>query len=417
MAKSSIACRDKTRFNIPMKTRVQLALMGALTSIAVHIYLTLHFYPLKFGYAAGESVCNLNTKFNCDAVAASAYSSVFGIPIALFGAATNLILFGMILMSWFEWSENPERLRRWTLLLAGISLGASVVMGTISFTQMQNYCLFCMIAYALSAVVFFAYKGMLHEPFWMHLRRDIPHLWAESKGVVVSYALVPVLAYLGHQTFMQNFGDAQVDQMVRESIQEWVQAPKQNFVAKPTLVMGPASDHAALTLVEFADFRCSHCKHASYSLDAFVHSHPDVRFEFYTFPLDGACNEKIEGANGISCRLAASVFCAEKENKGWELHGTLFNIQDQVNRLSTPSELDPLLAQTVSQLGLNWERLQSCMADPATQDAIKAQAKQGALVNVMGTPTIFANGRQLNRGQIIPVLQAARAKALESAQK
>jgi protein-disulfide isomerase len=35
-------------------------------------------------------------------------------------------------------------------------------------------------------------------------------------------------------------------------------------------------------------------------------------------------------------------------------------------------------------------------------------------VNVQGTPTIFANGRQLNGGQILPVLQAVRNKALES---
>jgi len=51
------------------------------------------------------------------------------------------------------------------------------------------------------------------------------------------------------------------------------------------------------------------------------------------------------------------------------------------------------------------------MNDPVTQDAIRAQAKQGALVNVMGTPTLFANGKLLNSGQLVPVLQAG---ALES---
>jgi protein-disulfide isomerase len=193
---------------------------------------------------------------------------------------------------------------------------------------------------------------------------------------------------------------------------DWQNAPVQNFVAKPSLVMGPAPEAAVMTLVEFADFRCGHCKRASYTLHAFVKSHPDVRFEFYSFPLDGACNEKIEQANGISCRLATAVYCAEKEGKGWPLHETLYNIQEQVNSFATPAELDPLLSQTVTGLGLNWEHLQTCMNDPMSQDAIRSQAKQGGLVNVQGTPTIFANGKLLNRGNMVPVLQAVHEKIL-----
>ncbi len=398
-----------------MKARIQLALMGCLASIAAHVYLSMHYYPLKFGFAAGQSICNLNAKFDCDAVAASSFSSVFGIPLALWGSATNLVLFALILFSWLEWSEHPERLKRGTLLLAGLSLAGSVVMAAISLTQMHNYCLFCILLYFLSAIIFFAFRGLLREPFWSNLKPDIAHVWSESKGLAVSFATVPLLAYIGHQSFMQNFGDERIGQLVSDSIHDWVAAPKQNFVAKPTMVMGPALELAAMTLVEFADFRCSHCKHASYSLDAFVKSHPDVRFEFYAFPLDGACNEKIPSSNGMSCRLATAVFCAEKEGKGWELHHSFYAEQETVNHLTGPTDLDPVIAQTVSKLGLNWERLQTCMADPASQDAIRAQAKQGALVNVMGTPTLFANGRLLNGGHLVPVLQAARQKSIDLA--
>src|SRR5437868_1769535 len=57
---------EKTGLISSMKTRIQLALMGALISIALHLYLTMHYYPVKFGFAAGQSICNLNAKFNCD---------------------------------------------------------------------------------------------------------------------------------------------------------------------------------------------------------------------------------------------------------------------------------------------------------------------------------------------------------------
>lgn len=398
-----------------MKTRVQIALMGCLASVAAHLYLTLHYYPLKFGFAAGNSICNLNAKFDCDAVAASGYSSLFGIPLSVWGLVTNAVLFFMILFSWLEWSEHPERLKRWTLLLAGGSFVASLVMGVISFTQLNSYCLFCLTLYVLSAIIFFAYRGLKREPLGPGLTADLPHLWSDSKSILLGFAAIPLLAYLTHQIFMQNFGDAQVEKLVNESVQEWTLASAQNFVAKPTMVMGPSLETAALTLVEFADFRCSHCRHASYTLDAFVKSHPDVRFEFYSFPLDGECNEKIESKNGISCLLATAVFCAEKEGKGWELHHSLYNAQDDINHAAGVPEVEPILAQLVAPLGLSWDRLKTCTTDPAVSDAIRAQAKQGVLVNVMGTPTLFANGKLLNRGQMMPVLQAVREKSLESA--
>src|SRR6185437_2601668 len=123
----------------------------------IHFYLSTHYYPLKFGFAAGQSICNLNAKFDCDAVASSSYADVFGVPVALFGASANFVLFVMMLLSWLEWTENPERLKRWSLLMAGFVLSASVVMGTISLTEMREYCLFCLTLYALSFIIFFAF--------------------------------------------------------------------------------------------------------------------------------------------------------------------------------------------------------------------------------------------------------------------
>ncbi|NJL24683.1 MAG: thioredoxin domain-containing protein [Calothrix sp. SM1_5_4] len=397
-----------------MKTRVQIALVGTLLSIFAHLYLTLHYYPLKLGFAGGQSLCNLNAKFDCDAVAASPYSAFLGIPLSIWGMATNAILFFLILLAWLEWSEAPERLRRWALTLSATSVLASVIMGAISFLLMPNYCLFCIALYALSLIVFLAYKGVPREPLLPNLIRDLPELPGSGRGILIAMAAIPVSAFLTHQFFMQNFSDGKLQTLVEESLQDWQSSPKFDFVAKPSLALGPSADQASMILAEFADFRCSHCKHASYTLDAFAKSHPDVRLEFYAFPLDGACNERIESPNGISCRLAYSVYCAEKEGKGWELHHSLFEKQEQINSLPGMNEIDIVLSKEVAALGINWETLRHCLEDPATQEAIKAQTKQGGLVNVRGTPTIFANGRQLKRGQLLPVLQGARSISMKN---
>lgn len=397
-----------------MKARIQIALLSVLLSIGAHLYLTSHYYPLKFGYSTGQSICNLSAKFDCDAVVASPYSSFLDVPISVWGLAFNAVLLMLILLSWLEWSEHPERLRRWTFLMTGLSLAGSFVMAGISAAMMSSYCPFCIALYALSFVTFFAFKGVLKEPFFMHLKRDFAVLWSESRGIVVALVAIPVLAFLTHQFFMQNLGNSQVARMVTESVDEWEHSPPQDFVAKPAIAMGPEKDKATVTLVEFADFRCPHCKRASYTLHAFVKAHPDVRFEFYAFPLDGQCNEKIEQPNGISCRLAAAVYCAEREGKGWEMHDMLFDKQEEISHSQSPAELDTNLGKNITPLGLNFETLQRCLDQPETMDAIKAMAKQGALVNVMGTPTLFANGKLLSRGQLVPVLQSVHAKAKQS---
>jgi len=397
-----------------MKRRIQLALMGCVLSVGAHLYLTLHYYPLKFGFASGQSLCNLNAKFDCDAVSASAYSAFLGIPLAAWGAVFNAILFILILLSWLEWSEYPERLKRWTVLLAGSSVLASGVMAVISVAMMNNYCLFCIALYAFSVIIFIALLGWLREPFWQNLKTDIPYLWSESRGILIAIAAIPLLAFLTHRIFTQNLGDGQISRLVNEVVRDWQHAPKVDFVAKPSLAMGANNEDATLTLVEFADFRCGHCKRASFTLHAFVKAHPDVRFEFYSFPLDGACNDKINQSTGMSCRLAAAVYCAEKDGKGWPMHDLIFSKQDTINGLGTTQDIDTLLAKEITPTGLNWESMQRCLNEPETADAIRAQAKQGALVNVMGTPTLFANGKMLSRGHIVPVLQAVHERVKQS---
>ena len=394
-----------------MKFRTQLALSAVLLSFVAHVYLTLHYYPLKFGLAESASACNLSATFNCDTAATSTFASFLSVPMSLWGAATQAVLFYLILMGWLEWSEYPERTRRAAASLAGLSAFASLVMGGISMFYLRSYCVVCLGLYVLSFVTFAACRGLLREPFWMHLRRDLPLVWTKARDVLVAFALIPVGAFLAHQSFLMNYNGDEVAAATRDSIAAWAAAPPQNFLAKPLLALGPA-EGAVLRMVEFADFRCTHCRHAGYSFDAFARSHPDVRFEFYAFPLDGQCNEKISSGDGISCRLAFAVQCAERDGRGWALHHAIFEAQDEVNRVTTPAEVDVILSRLSVAEGLGWEHLRGCMEDPSVADAIKAQAKQGGLVDVRGTPTLFANGRQLPRAQLVPVLEAAREAAL-----
>lgn len=384
--------------------------MSAALATFVHLYLAYHYYPVKFGFSSGPSICSINATFDCDAVAASSYSDFLGVPIALFGFATNLVIFLMVLGQWLGWTEHPERLRRWALLLMGLSLVASITMGIVSL-RLHNYCLFCIAAYVLSVIMFVCYQPTLQEPFFANLGGDLASLWSESRGIVFALLAIPVIAFLSHRMSLEAYGVTEVGKIVKLSITEWQSTPKVELNVAPALASGPTREQAKLVISEFADFRCGHCKHAYPSLDKFSKTHPEVRLEFYNFPLDGECNEGIPDKSGISCRLAYSVMCAEKQGKGWDLHHALYDAQDAMNASEALAlkSVDEEIKRVAERVSLDTTQLFQCMTDPAIADAVRLQAKAGVNAKIQGTPTIFFDWRVLNRGQLIPVMEAALA--------
>jgi protein-disulfide isomerase len=184
-------------------------------------------------------------------------------------------------------------------------------------------------------------------------------------------------------------------------------APKQDFdlslgLSAPEQV----NSNVKMTIVEFADFRCPHCKHAAPTLHAFLKSNSDVRLIFKPFPLDGTCNEAIKsGGDGVSCGLAAAVLCAEKiAKKGWSAHDYIFENQSEISQARSLEKNIDGLAQ---HLDLNKNEINNCIKDSATMDLIRKMAKEGEIAQIQGTPAVFVNGKLLGAGHLLPVLKAA----------
>jgi protein-disulfide isomerase/uncharacterized membrane protein len=391
-----------------MKMYTRIALVCCLVSVVLHGYLTNHYYPLHFASAEAPSMCNLGTKFNCDAVTASTYSSVMGVPLSILGAVSNFMIFMMLLLAWIEWTSQPERLRRWAVGLAGVSALASVLMMGISLVKLNTYCPFCIGLYVLSFVIFETSRRTLKEPLFKGFLSDLPNMWAESQNILWAVVAIPVLSYIIHTGFLQNYGAGQMDRVINLSVADWASAPTVDLNVKPLLTKGPEKAAAAMTISEFADFRCHHCKNAANSLHAFTNAHDDVRFEYYAFPLDGNCSSA--ETVGISCQLAFAVYCAQAQGRGWEMHDVVYAAQDKTLQLEAAPQVKGMLADFSRDAKVDLPTLEKCMADPATQDAIASQSKLGSNNGINSTPSIFANGKLLPRGALIPVLEKAREK-------
>jgi protein-disulfide isomerase/uncharacterized membrane protein len=383
-------------------TWLLILMIVSLVTMAVHAYLTLQHYQLKLGLAEGRSVCNLNATFNCDSVAISKYSALFGIPMALLGLLSQIVFFIALFTVRFDLSTKIAWLRRFLFWFSCFVFATSVVMGLISTFALGTFCLFCMATYLLSIVQLIgAWKIQPQSPF-SFLSSDIGTLLMEARWVLVLLVLIPGIGWMSNAMILDSYGFGRIQVAIQDSLAQWDAAPTQNFQEDRGLSLTRSAGPVKMTIVEFADFLCPHCKAASPTLEAFTQSHPDVKLIFKTFPLDGKCNKAISRAgDGLRCQLAAAVVCAQNQGqKGWEAHHWIFERQEQFHTTTFSNVSD----QIVKDLHLDKPSFDTCLNADATQETIQSMAQEGA--SIPGTPTIFVNGKVLERGQALPVLEA-----------
>lgn len=381
-----------------------LALLTSFAALATHFYLSKHYFELNLGLSSGGAVCNINSTFNCDTVSASKFATLFGIPMALWGLTTQLIVFLFTLVYSLGLSADRSRMGRYTFYLSLFVAITSVVMGGISLLFLSSYCLFCILAYVLSFIHLYAVASSLDSKPGTHATNDISMAFTKNKGVGISVISILPLAFLFNNMFLDHFGGSLLKESVESSFAGWSD-PTTTTHAFTNEGISKGPENAKMVIVEFADFLCPHCKHAAPSLKVFTDSHPDVRFVFKAFPLDGLCNAdpKMPKGDGIRCLLSKTVYCADKiAQKGWVIYEKIFELQEKIYSSGSAPEI---LKVMMDENKIDNAAMEACRNDEATHKSILAQSQEGMQAKIEGTPTIFVNNKYLSRGQLIPVLQ------------
>jgi protein-disulfide isomerase len=141
---------------------------------------------------------------------------------------------------------------------------------------------------------------------------------------------------------------------------------------------GPAS--APVTIVEWADFECPHCRHASPLLDKLVDTNAGkVRLVYKFYPLQN----HVHGESAARAAVAAM-----KQGKFWEMHHTLFEHQDALE----PRDIE----RYARELGLDMAKFKADWEAEATADRVSRDRKHGDAVALSGTPAIYINGREFD---------------------
>lgn len=156
---------------------------------------------------------------------------------------------------------------------------------------------------------------------------------------------------------------------------------------------GPAD--ARVTVVEFSDFECPHCRELSRTLKDIEPKYPQVRFVFKDFPLVQIHPWAMTAALAARCAYAHSPAAF------WKVQEAIFANQDIISADNAWDELEEL----VLQVGISREAFRACVAAPETRQAIDANIADARALKITSTPTVYVNGRPLVGGGKDPLEQ------------
>jgi protein-disulfide isomerase len=151
---------------------------------------------------------------------------------------------------------------------------------------------------------------------------------------------------------------------------------------------GPAD--ARVTVVEFADFQCPHCRELYEELKAIEARYPQVRIVYKDFPLTTIHPWAQTAALGGRCAFQQSPAAF------WKVHDSIFDNQDV---LSAENVWDKLV-EFATQAGLNADTFKACLSSPDAASAVDANHADGVALDVSSTPTVYVNGRPLVGGDV-----------------
>lgn len=153
-----------------------------------------------------------------------------------------------------------------------------------------------------------------------------------------------------------------------------------NDPASPTA----GNPNGTVTLVEFFDYQCIHCKAMTSAIQALVTKNPNLKVVFKELPIFGG-----------NSQLASQVaLAAAKQGKYMAFHDAVLAAANPI----TPDKVWSI----ASKVGLDITKLKADMNSPEIQKQIQDNFSLAQSLKLMGTPTFVLSDKNLSQFKFIP---------------
>jgi thiol-disulfide isomerase/thioredoxin len=168
-----------------------------------------------------------------------------------------------------------------------------------------------------------------------------------------------------------------LDSEIGEHLERRFRAPR---VPAFDLVAAPwkGKQSARVTVVEFVDYECPHCRQAQTLLRQLVEEYPsDVKVYFKHFPLSSHTNARLAAEGAVA---------AHKQGKFWTFNDKVWANSDSL----TPA----LLEKVAKESGLDLALWRKEAGSDGVKNRVQADRSEGSELGIVATPTIYVNGRK-----------------------
>lgn len=389
--------------------RLGLAFLAAGFGAAVSGVLLLRHHGLDAG-ALAAAACD-PTNSGCEEVAASAWSTVAGVPLAAIGLAFFVslgFLLALALLGGARLSSRPGRL---ALGLVAVALVVDLFLFGVQAFAIGSFCSLCIWTYgANGAALLFLLPArrvisMRHGPDFAVERLAVRAFWLAA-GLVAAAVLVinsglgdraedsVDLSILGVRSAAPEGLPAALPLRGAGLLPQWRNPTfRQQRLQEVSLEGLPVKGDpdAPVKIVTFSDFLCPSCRRFALAFDQYVEgpTGPHVALYYRSYPLDSTCAAHLPRVmHPGACEVARGGVCANLLGNFWDYHDAVY--------LAPPSgpDVDDVVRIAVD-AGLDEAAFRACLAEPQAEAALQADIAEAVGLGVTGTPTIFINGRRV----------------------
>lgn len=359
-----------------------LCLFGlAISAELTRIHLFVHTDP------SYHSVCAVSEGLNCETVAESPCSVYFGLPVSVWGIIAYLTI-GLLALSALVQQRLHSTWPWGILLLLSLScLAVSAALAYISVTQIGSLCLFCMASYLVNAMLLAACVVGIKKT-----QTTVGELIeSDFSAILRRPQLAGALMFSG----LALIGGTKALVPPYWATPGWSDLPKLTTGTDDQGHHWLGACNPVLTIVEFSDYECPHCRAAHKQMRKLAAEYRDqIRLLHRHLPLDMACNPGLKKPfHTRACLFAEAAECAGLQGRFWDMNDALFSSQETRKAV----DLDPV--ELGVRIGLNRTEFKACLESHETSDKVAVDIREALARTLKGTPS-FLIGEQVYVGNV-----------------
>ena len=366
------------------------ALLFATAGLLISLY-SAHSHYQNYTDPLYSSFCAISQAINCDTVAQSPWSIMFGIPVAWWGVLFYLFFLLVLL------TENKYSLAAWRgwLLVMFISSAVTLGLAGIAVWKIKSLCLVCLATYTVTfGLTYICWLGQRRCREAIAKGADNVTAEFKPKDALRNYSVaagafcICLLLLYGlmprYWLFSAAEASADISRLAHgltEDGHPWIGA-----------------EEPQLTITQFADYQCFQCGKIYFLLRNFLTAHPDtLRLVHRHYPLDHEVNPFVvpEPFHEGSGKLAKVAILAAMRDKFWQTNDLLYAI---IRKNGDKIKTIPL-KEIADKTGLDINELAAALTHPAVNARLYRDIREGMKLKITGTPAFLIEG-QLYQGQI-----------------